>query len=74
MKKPGIDIGLVFGAPKKDSEEDEYGPSGEFADMARTALSDGDMDTRIDALRELIRMCMDEENETERKSSPPPME
>ena len=73
MKKPGIDLGLVFGAPKKGEEDDADGPSGDFDDLARTALSDGDMATRVDALHELIRMCVDEYGEAgeERKSTPP---
>ena len=68
MKGKGLDIGLVFGAPKKGDDEEAGGPDGEFGDLARTALSDGDMATRIDALHELIRMCMDESGETEPES------
>lgn len=65
-KKPKLDIGLIFGAPKKGADADD-GDEGD--DVIRTALGGGDMSTRIAAFREAVRMCMgSDESESEDES------
>jgi len=65
-KKPALDIGLIFGSPKKGDDADD-GDEGD--DVIRTALGGGDMATRIAAFREAVKMCMgSDESESEGES------
>jgi hypothetical protein len=76
--KPGLDIGLIFGSPKKKpGGMMEGGPDDDFRTLAKTVLSSSeDMDARIDALHEAIMACMDmgKSDETETSDEAPASE
>ena len=50
------------------------GPDEDFRAQAAIALGDGDMDTRADALYQLIKQCMAEEDADESPGSNEPKE
>jgi len=65
-KRPALDIGLIFGKPKGGADEDD---ASEGDDLIRTALSGGDMETRISAFKEAVKACMGaDEPETDTES------
>lgn len=59
-KKGGVDIGLIFGKPGAKADDPDAAQDDSFDALAETALGDGDIATRIDALKQAIKMCMSE--------------
>lgn len=63
-KKPSIDVGILFGSPKKGADGGPTGDDsdGEFKDLAHTALDDNaQRGARVSALIELIRSVCEEQ-------------